>query len=326
MTNQTPMQFGQFPGPFNMQSGTTIPADFLGSEYLDGTNAAAGTVPTADGEGNITFQMGGDSNISLPTVTNGVVFATDTAGDLSTNSNFQFTDASGLNLYSSNFTVDSSGDVTVQGNMGGTAWEIVGSNGSAVFAGENTVLNADGSAGFANGNIALNSDGSAAFSNNRIHLNYDGSVSFASDAFVVDSSGNATVNGNLGNGAWEITAAGAFNTNSSSATINANGSATFAANNFSIDANGNAAAASLTLPSPSGELKILTFGQTTFESSGSVAVADTSITSSSIIIVTAFQGSATVETYSVSISSGTGFTIYSSNPSSTADVNYIRIN
>jgi len=66
-------------------------------------------------------------------------------------------------------------------------------------------------------------------------------------------------------------------------------------------------------------------GVSTFASAGSVVIADTSITSSSIIVVTQQNTSPVSEYFSVSLSAGTGFTIHSTNSSSTAVVNWIRI-
>jgi trimeric autotransporter adhesin len=71
---------------------------------------------------------------------------------------------------------------------------------------------------------------------------------------------------------------------------------------------------------------LFTSGVSTFVSAGTVAVSDASITSSSIIVVTqAGNGSALSEEFDVEVTAGTGFTIYSTNSSSTAIVNWIRI-
>lgn len=70
---------------------------------------------------------------------------------------------------------------------------------------------------------------------------------------------------------------------------------------------------------------LFTSGTSTFVSAGSVAVADTTITSSSIVVVTQVNTSPLSEYFSIQCTAGTGFTIYSSNSSSTAVVNWIRI-
>jgi hypothetical protein len=261
MANQYPMSFN-YPGPFNLK-GTP------GSMYILQADDAGNLYVVAGG--------GGEGNLTIPTVAGGVVFATDTAGDLNTSANALF---DGTNLTLTGEITANQLSISTGGNASGDDWAI----------------ESDGSINFSNGN------------------------------FQVDASGNATVAGNLGNSNWEITEGGAFNTNSNSATIATNGSATFAANNFSIDANGNTSAASLSLPSPSGELNILTFGKATFVSAASVVISDSSITSNSIITVTEFGTTPLVESFSVSVTAGTGFTIHSSNATSTAVVSYIRIN
>jgi hypothetical protein len=71
---------------------------------------------------------------------------------------------------------------------------------------------------------------------------------------------------------------------------------------------------------------LFTSGKATFVSSGTVSVSDSSITSSSIIVVSQQgNGSALSEYYDVELTPGTGFTIHSSNSSSTAIVSYIRL-
>lgn len=71
--------------------------------------------------------------------------------------------------------------------------------------------------------------------------------------------------------------------------------------------------------------KLFSSGTATFLTAGSVAVADASITASSIVIISQ-NGSTPVEEYfSVAITPTTGFTIYSSNSSSAAVVNYMRV-
>lgn len=71
---------------------------------------------------------------------------------------------------------------------------------------------------------------------------------------------------------------------------------------------------------------LLTNGTATFLSAQSVAVADATITSSSIIVVSQQgNGSALSETFDVELTPSTGFTIYSSNATSTAIVSYIRL-
>jgi trimeric autotransporter adhesin len=66
-------------------------------------------------------------------------------------------------------------------------------------------------------------------------------------------------------------------------------------------------------------------GQATFATAGSVSVVDSSITSSSIIVVTQVGGTPLTENFSVTVTAGTGFTVFSSNAVSTASVNYIRV-
>lgn len=70
--------------------------------------------------------------------------------------------------------------------------------------------------------------------------------------------------------------------------------------------------------------KLFSSGTATFVSSGSVAVADASITSSSIVVVTE-ASSTPADVYAVVLVPTTGFTIHSSNSSSTATVNYLRV-
>jgi hypothetical protein len=70
---------------------------------------------------------------------------------------------------------------------------------------------------------------------------------------------------------------------------------------------------------------LFTSGQATFLTAGSVAVADASITSSSIVVVSVAGSTALAEELSVAVSAGVGFTIYSTNVVSTAVVNYIRV-
>lgn len=65
-------------------------------------------------------------------------------------------------------------------------------------------------------------------------------------------------------------------------------------------------------------------GWATFISATSVAVVDTTITAQSIVVVTE-ASSTPANTYAVVVSAGVGFTIHSS-ASSTATVNYLRIN
>lgn len=81
------------------------------------------------------------------------------------------------------------------------------------------------------------------------------------------------------------------------------------------------------LPSANGGTgtALLSSGQVTFATSGSHAVADTSITASSLIYVTNVASSPVDEQFSVTVTAGTGFTIHSSNSSSTAVVNYLRL-
>lgn len=70
---------------------------------------------------------------------------------------------------------------------------------------------------------------------------------------------------------------------------------------------------------------LFTSGQATFASSGSIAVADATITSSSIVVVTNVASAPVDEQFSVTVASGTGFTVHSSNSSSVAVVNYVRL-
>lgn len=81
------------------------------------------------------------------------------------------------------------------------------------------------------------------------------------------------------------------------------------------------------LPVAKGGLgtNLFTYGSATFATAGSVAVTDTSITASSKIVVTQAGNTVLSDTYSVDVSAGVGFTIYSTNPISTATVNYIRV-
>ena len=85
----------------------------------------------------------------------------------------------------------------------------------------------------------------------------------------------------------------------------------------------------LTTPLSAGQggtgTALFTSGTATFASAGSKAVADATITSSSIVVVTEV-GTGAVDHYSVAVSAGVGFTIYSSNNTSTKVVNYIRVN
>jgi|SRR6185437_5714368 len=76
---------------------------------------------------------------------------------------------------------------------------------------------------------------------------------------------------------------------------------------------------------PSLTFKMLTSGQATFTSSNSVFVSDATISASSIVVVTAVGSPAVAEEFSVSVSPGSGFTVNSTNVSSTATVNYIRL-
>lgn len=71
---------------------------------------------------------------------------------------------------------------------------------------------------------------------------------------------------------------------------------------------------------------LFTFGTATFATAGSIAVVDTSITSSSIVTVTQVGSTPLAAEYSVAVTAGVGFTIYSTNVASTATVFYIRVN
>jgi hypothetical protein len=165
------------------------------------------------------------------------VFATDTAGDLATDSNLTFSDADGLSLFDGNFTVGTNGAVTLASGLTQSV-----------------------------GVFAVDTDGDVTAD----------TITAASGAFTVDGSGNT------------------------------------AANSLSI-----------ALASP---ITNFTFGTTNFASAGSVSVADTSITNSSVIVVTEVTATPLAEEFSVVANAGVGFTIYSTNAVSTATVNYIRVN
>lgn len=66
-------------------------------------------------------------------------------------------------------------------------------------------------------------------------------------------------------------------------------------------------------------------GTATFLSAGSVAVADSSITSSSKIVVSQVGSTPAAEEFSVVVNATVGFTIYSTNATSAAVVDYIRV-
>jgi hypothetical protein len=70
---------------------------------------------------------------------------------------------------------------------------------------------------------------------------------------------------------------------------------------------------------------LFTSGSATFVSAGSVAVVDSTITASSIVVVTQTGSTPAAEYFSVVVNASTGFTIYSSNVASTAVVHYIRV-
>jgi hypothetical protein len=70
---------------------------------------------------------------------------------------------------------------------------------------------------------------------------------------------------------------------------------------------------------------LCTYGQATFASSGSHAVADASITANSIIVISNVASSPVDEQFSVTVTAGTGFTLHSSNSSSAAVLNYFRL-
>ena len=70
---------------------------------------------------------------------------------------------------------------------------------------------------------------------------------------------------------------------------------------------------------------LLTTGTATFLTAGSVAVVDTSITSGSIVMVTQAGATPAAESFSVVVAATVGFTIYSTNSTSAAVVNYLRI-
>lgn len=70
---------------------------------------------------------------------------------------------------------------------------------------------------------------------------------------------------------------------------------------------------------------LFTSGTVTFASAASIAVVDATITSSSIVVVTTAGTTPLAEEFSVKVNASTGFTIYSTNSTSTAIVNWIRV-
>ena len=71
--------------------------------------------------------------------------------------------------------------------------------------------------------------------------------------------------------------------------------------------------------------KLFSSGTATFLTAGSVAVVDTSITAQSIVVVSQTGSTPAAEEFSVVVDATVGFTIYSTNSSSAAVVNYIRV-
>jgi hypothetical protein len=141
---QYPMAFN-YPGPFN----------------LKGTPNAT-YILQADAAGNLTIAAGGGgASVSLPTVTNGIVFATDTSGDLTTNANGTLDSsgnmiiAGGLNVGAGdNFAIDGAGSLMVTSAACGTLVILTG----GTTSGDDWSIEANGAISFDNGTIQ--SDGS----------------------------------------------------------------------------------------------------------------------------------------------------------------------
>jgi hypothetical protein len=70
---------------------------------------------------------------------------------------------------------------------------------------------------------------------------------------------------------------------------------------------------------------LFTFGTATFAASGSVSVADTTVTSSSVYVITVKGSSPLAEEFSYATTAGTGVVFHSTNPSSTAVIGFIRV-
>lgn len=144
------------------------------------------------------------------------------------------------------------------------------------------------------------------------------SSSLSNGQLLIGHTGNSPVAANLTAGANISVTNGA-----GTITVAATGVATSGANSNVTSLSG------LTTPLSAAQggtgSALFSSGQATFVSAGSIAVADASITSSSIVVVSQSGSSAVAEQFSVSLTPSTGFTVHSSNSSSTAVVNYIRV-
>jgi hypothetical protein len=159
---QYPMSFN-YPGPFNL-FGT--PGQQFSLEADDGGRVAI--VPAS----------GGGGGVPLPSVANGIVFATDTNGDLDTTANGTLDSdgnlvvAGSLSAGANGLTVDPSGNVvaasvstvdvtiTAGGNASGDDW-VIESNGSVGF--DNGFFTSDGSGNVTAVSLTTSSPGQTLF-------------------------------------------------------------------------------------------------------------------------------------------------------------------
>ena len=183
---QLPMSFN-FPGPFNLkgtpESVYLSAADDQGNlenvELIEGSNITItnndnGTVSIASSAGG-----GGNANISLPSVVNGVVCATDTTADCITDPNFTFSSGGGFNLYGGKLTVGSDGDLNA--------------------AAGNFTVAADGSISASVGNFTVDSSGNVIASG---HLQT--STDVVVNGTMQNNSSVSVIAGDSGNLQWSM--------------------------------------------------------------------------------------------------------------------------
>lgn len=141
--------------------------------------------------------------------------------------------------------------------------------------------------------------------------------------------------GNMGSGAQPITTMRFYNAATSAVTLTAGGSEvifnslspTGGTASYTLNSNASVTLVSDSVSSPKSWKAVsenpgLRYGTATL-SSGTIAVVDTSILAGTIICV---QSALTTEAFGVVLSAGVGFTINSSNASSSASVKWIRVN
>jgi hypothetical protein len=144
-------------------------------------------------------------------------------------------------------------------------------------------------------------------------------------SLVADDGGRITIEEGVGPGTVDLTTdvTGILPTaNGGTGAANLNGLAKSGSNSDITHLTG--LTTPLSAPQGGTGSALFSSGTATFVSADSVDVVDATITSSSIIVVT--EASATpTDTYSVVLDAGVKFTIHSSNATSTATVNYIRV-